>query len=83
MDLLDLVTELEVDAPAANAVSPRRLLSIGKYLRLAKGQRVVDFGCGRGEMLCLWAKYFGTKGVGIDLDAAFPADARARAERRG
>lgn len=81
MDLLDLVTELEVDAPAANAASPLRLLSIGKYLQLAQGQRVVDFGCGRGEMLCLWAKHFGTYGVGIDLDAGFLADARSRAKR--
>ncbi len=33
MDLLDLVKELEVDSPAANTVSPLRLLALGKYLR--------------------------------------------------
>ena len=78
MHLFDLVTELETDAAAANAVSPLRLLTIGKYLRLTPGQPVVDFGCGRGEMLCLWARCFGVTGVGIDLDAAFLRDGKSR-----
>jgi SAM-dependent methyltransferase len=81
MELLDLVTELEVDSPAANAVSPLRLLTIGKYLGLKAGQRVIDFGCGRGEMLCLWARCFGTTGVGVDTHRASLADAVTRAER--
>ena len=81
MRLLELVTELEVDVPTANAASPLRLLSIGKYLGLKAGQKVIDFGCGRGEMLCLWARCFGTNGVGIDLDGASIADAQLRAER--
>ncbi len=34
MNLLDLVKETEVDLPAANVVSPLRLLAIGKSLGL-------------------------------------------------
>lgn len=83
MQLFDLLTELELTAAAANAVSPLRLLSIGEYLRLASGQRAIDFGCGRGEMLCLWARCFGVCGVGIDRDAAFIEEARARAAQWG
>ncbi|MCC7145730.1 MAG: methyltransferase domain-containing protein [Phycisphaeraceae bacterium] len=80
MELLDLVSQLEVDTPAANAVSPLRLLEIGKYLGLKAGQSVIDFGCGRGEMLCLWARYFGATGVGVDMDHSFLAEAATRAQ---
>ena len=83
MQLLELVTELDIDVPVANAVSPVRLLAIGKYLGLRAGQTVIDFGCGRGEMLCLWAKHFGTNGIGIDRDRSSLADAGSRAERWG
>jgi SAM-dependent methyltransferase len=81
MNLLELLTELEVDAPVATAASPLRLLAIGKYLGLRTGQSIIDYGCGRGEVLCLWARHLGISGVGIDLDAAYLADARERALR--
>jgi SAM-dependent methyltransferase len=80
MSLYDFVAEFEATVPAANIVSPVRLLAIGRYLGLESGHRIVDFGCGRGEMLCLWAKYYGVTGVGVDRDAEFLADARSRAE---
>ncbi len=83
MGLLEIVTELEIDAPAANTVSPLRLLAIGKYLGLTAGQTVIDFGCGRGEMLCLWAKHFGTIGIGIDKGRMSLTDAASRADRWG
>ncbi|MCC6353568.1 MAG: methyltransferase domain-containing protein [Verrucomicrobiae bacterium] len=81
MNLLELVTELEVDLPAANAVCSLRLVAVGKYLGLRAGQRVIDFGCGRGEMLCLWARHFGVTGVGVEVHQPSLADAAARAER--
>jgi len=81
MDLLDLLTELEMDIPVANIVSPLRLLAIGKYLELSAGQTVIDLGCGRGEMLCLWAKHFGISGLGIDRERDLLAEALSRASR--
>jgi SAM-dependent methyltransferase len=81
MNLFDLITELEVEAPAANAVSPLRILAVGKFLGPAPDVRVVDFGCGRGELLCLWARGFGVRGVGVDLSAPMLAEAQSRARR--
>lgn len=83
MDLLDHVLELEIDSPTAGLASPLRLLTIGKYLQLGAGSRAIDLGCGRGEMLCLWARYLESTGVGVDTDRSLLADAIARAERWG
>jgi cyclopropane fatty-acyl-phospholipid synthase-like methyltransferase len=82
-NLLEIVLENERFSPRANMLSAVRLLQIGNYLELRAGQTVIDCGCGRGEALCLWAKYFGTQGVGVDRDASSIADATALAEREG
>jgi cyclopropane fatty-acyl-phospholipid synthase-like methyltransferase len=81
MQLLDIIDELGVDGPAASPASAARLLAIGRYLGVEAAHRVIDFGCGRGEMLCLWARCFGARGVGVDRDEGLLADARARAQR--
>ena len=83
MKLLELVSELEIDEPAANIGSPLRSVAIGKYLGLKAGNRVVDFGCGHGEMLCLWARCFAISGLGIDRDQPSLTDAASRAVQWG
>ena len=82
-NLLEIVKENEQYSPNANMLSAFRLLQMGNYLELKEGQTVIDCGCGRGEALCLWARYFGTAGVGVDRHAPSIADARALAERTG
>jgi SAM-dependent methyltransferase len=83
MKLLELVTELEIDSPAANIGTPLRSVAIGKYLDLKADNRVVDFGCGRGEMLCLWARCFAITGIGVDSDQPSLTDAASRAGQWG
>ena len=49
-----------------NPSSPEKVLKIGQVLGLETDSRVIDFGCGYGEALALWAAHFGIIGVGID-----------------
>ena len=52
-------------------------------LDLPPGARVLDVGCGKGEVLLrLVERRPDVRGVGIDLDESFLAEARAAAERR-
>jgi len=83
ISLLDIVDEAERFSPRTNMISAFRLLEIGNYLELKEGETVIDCGCGHGEVLCLWAKYFGTSGLGVDGDASAIANALALAEREG
>ncbi|OGO58070.1 MAG: hypothetical protein A2V85_13145, partial [Chloroflexi bacterium RBG_16_72_14] len=43
------------------------------------GTRVLDLACGKGELLCRWAAWFGSGGVGVDLSPVFLGAAVARA----
>lgn len=50
-----------------NPISPEKIVTLGKMLRLNTNSQVIDFGCGFGEVLALWAEQFGISGVGIDI----------------
>jgi SAM-dependent methyltransferase len=66
-----------------NPLSPDKLLLLGELCRVGKGMRLLDLACGKGEMLCQFAKKFDAVGVGVDNHAPFLADARARATELG
>ena len=44
---------------------------------------MLDLACGKGEMLCLFARDFGATGIGIDIHEPFVAAARKRATELG
>ena len=50
-----------------NPISPEKIITLGKMLRLNSDSRVIDFGCGFGEVLALWVEQFGISGEGIDI----------------
>ena len=66
-----------------NPLTPEKLATLGAALRLESGTRVLDLGCGSGEMLCTWARDHGVIGTGIDMSRLFTEQARLRAVELG
>jgi SAM-dependent methyltransferase len=64
-------------------ITPDKLATLGKALRLESGARVLDLGSGSGEMLCTWARDHGVIGTGIDMSQLFTEQAKRRAEELG
>lgn len=72
MNLLDLVEVLEMDnIDILTYASPLKLVATGKILMFNSQTKVIDFGCGHGDALALWGKYFGIQGVGIEHHQKF------------
>jgi SAM-dependent methyltransferase len=73
MDLLRLVEMLELGSKEQKTsyATPLKLVALGKVMELGQDTRVIDFGCGKGQALILWGKYFGISGVGIDVSREF------------
>jgi SAM-dependent methyltransferase len=83
MDFFDLVNISERYMLLVNPLTPEKVLTVGKFLRLKAGSRVIDFGCGYGEVLALWAQRFGISGIGIDVRAQACHRARQNVLERG
>jgi cyclopropane fatty-acyl-phospholipid synthase-like methyltransferase len=66
-----------------NPSTSEKIIQLGKQLKLKKRSRVIDFGCGCGEPLTLWAEEFGITGIGIDISRDFCDRARDKLIKRG
>lgn len=64
--------------PLASSRADRLLAS----LDLAPGARVLDVGCGKGELLVRLAERHAARGLGVDLNPGFLADGRGQAAAR-
>jgi len=60
-----------------------QLATLGQALHLSAGDTVLDLACGKGELLCTWARDHGTVGTGVDINPPFVEAARARAAALG
>jgi SAM-dependent methyltransferase len=60
-----------------------KLRLLGEVAGVGAGTRVLDLACGKGEMLCRWAGWFGAGGIGVDLSPVFLGAALARAAELG
>lgn len=66
-----------------NPIDPAALEGVLGLANLQAGQRVLDVGCGKGALIVHLAERYGVRCVGADINAAFLAEGRAEAERRG
>jgi SAM-dependent methyltransferase len=66
-----------------NPITEDKLRLLAETAGVVAGTRVLDLACGKGEMLCRWAKWFGAGGTGVDLSPVFLAAAEARAVELG
>ncbi|RKR85955.1 methyltransferase family protein [Micromonospora pisi] len=83
MDLPRSFTIREGDLRILNPYSPEKLATLGQVIRLRPGMSMLDLACGKGEMLCTWARDHGIRGTGVDISTAFLEAARARAAALG
>ena len=66
-----------------NPFTEEKLRLLGEVTGVATGTRVLDLACGKGELLCRWAEWFGSGGVGVDLSPVFLGAAVARSAELG
>jgi len=83
MEFFDLVDISERNMEIVNPSTPEKTITIGKFLGLREGSRVIDFGCGYAEPLVLWAEQFGIVGTGIDVRAQACERASRKVSERG
>lgn len=83
MDFLDLKDISEQYIDLINPTSVEKVLRVGQLLELQVGERVIDFGCGVGEVLALWAEHFGIFGVGVDVREQACQRAKVKMAERG
>jgi SAM-dependent methyltransferase len=55
-----------------------QLRTIADAAGVGRRTRVLDLCCGKAEMLCRWAEWYGAAGLGVDLSEVFVAAARER-----
>ena len=81
MDIPRSIVIRESGSRILNPIDEHKQRALGHSLHLPAGSTVLDLACGKGELLCTWARDLGFAGTGVDLSSAFIQDARNRAEQ--
>jgi SAM-dependent methyltransferase len=66
-----------------NPFTDAKLMLLGRVSRVGPDTRILDLACGKGEMLCRWAREYGAGGHGVDISEVFLAAAKERAAGLG
>jgi len=82
MDPFRFTTLAHASHDFCNPISAATLDRFVESLALAPGPRVLDVGCGKGELLIRVASRWKAQALGLDINPAFLADARRRASGR-
>ncbi len=81
-DQLRFTTIAHRDLLFLSPVSAAKVDQVLSTLELPRGARVLDVGCGKGEMLVRLAERWSARGEGLDPNPDWIAQARARAQAR-
>lgn len=71
------------DLRMLSPITDDQLAQLGRLCGLRSGQKVLDVACGKGELLCQWARLFGVLATGVDISDVFVSAARTRAAALG
>lgn len=83
MDLPRIFTIRESSHRIDNPFTSEKLATLGAALRLEPGATFLDLACGKGELLCSWARDHKIRGTGVDISTVFVRSARERAAELG
>jgi SAM-dependent methyltransferase len=79
VDLPRIFTIRESSHRLDNPFTSEKLAILGQALRLEPGATLLDLACGKGELLCTWARDYKISGTGVDISTVFINAARERA----
>jgi SAM-dependent methyltransferase len=82
-DMADLSVIAHAGLPLIDPLDSDVVDDVVSRLALPPGARIVDIGCGKGELLIRIAERHAVEGLGVDLAAEYVEDARREAARRG
>lgn len=82
MDRTRFTTIAHRDHVYCNPISPEKMDRVVGLIELEAGARALDIGCGKGELLVRLIELYGVNAVGVDSNAEFIREARARATKR-
>jgi SAM-dependent methyltransferase len=77
MEFIEIVTISQGSLAIMNPTTPEKIRRIGSAAALDPDSRVIEFGCGNGTILALWAEEFGISGTGIEIREAACRQAEA------
>lgn len=67
MDFFTIMDISHKSMDILNPSNPEKICKVGELMAFGPDSRVIDYGCGNGEPLILWAEKYGISGTGIDI----------------
>jgi len=83
MDFINIVDISQGSLDIMNPTTPDKVISAGRKAGMKRGDRVIEFGCGNGTIVTLWADEFGVSGTGIDIRESACRSAENTAKKSG
>jgi len=83
MDFINIVDISQGSLDIMNPTTPDKVISAGRKAGMKTGDRVIEFGCGNGTILTLWADESGVSGTGIEIRESACRSAENAAKKSG